>query len=220
MAKEIHINQKQGFCCGNDGCTLYDERGPFLQYAKSINFNLPPGKYVIKHGMVSALPSPVIYQLPKLPQAEKKLALEGMKITEHRTHQVKKAGIDVSQGDYYINPDWEKTLTTPELVFCQNHEVGHFFYFSQDKCDMWAEYNMLDMGFNPTQIALASHSTLCGMCSNPGPLEKMLNLEIPYESAMRRMGTESRMLDTSLISGMLHKLQNLQNDIMPMGNDE
>lgn len=210
MAKVIKISQKQGFHCESDGCCIYDVRGPFLQYSKSVNFNLPAGTYTVTQGTVSALLQPVQYPMPALPVAEKNADLDVSQIKEIPARTVMEGGvskpnpkfcIDIANAEYYYNPDWIKTLTTPQLVFCQNHEIGHFFYYSQEKCDQWAEYNMLEMGFNPQQITLASHDTLCGTCPEGG-IESFLGIKVPLESATRRMNTEDRMYDISQMAAM------------------
>ena len=36
-------------------------------------------------------------------------------------------------------------------MFILLHEVGHFFYTEEYKCDTFAAFHFLDMGFNPSQ---------------------------------------------------------------------
>jgi hypothetical protein len=210
MAKVIRTSKKEGFHCESDGCIIYDVRGLFLKYIKSVNFNLPAGTYTIKSGIVSALEKPVVYPLPVLPITEKHLDLSNTNINEIKNSSItKKACIDVANHDYYINPSWEKTLTTPQLVFCQNHEIGHFFYATQEKCDQWAEYYMLEEGFNPSQIAFASHDTLCGQCDSSKGLESLFGLSVPFESATRRLSTENRMKNASLIAAIANNANSI-----------
>ena len=63
--KTLQVIEKRGFHCESDGCKLLDQRGLFLEYKKSVNFNLPPGTYMIKSGFLSALPAPVVYDIAK-----------------------------------------------------------------------------------------------------------------------------------------------------------
>ena len=60
--KTLQVIEKRGFHCESDGCKLLDQRGLFLEYKKSVNFNLPPGTYMIKSGFLSALPAPVVFE--------------------------------------------------------------------------------------------------------------------------------------------------------------
>jgi hypothetical protein len=40
------------------------------------------------------------------------------------------------------------------------HEIGHYYYYSENKCDNFAKNKMLKMGFNPSQIAKSIHEAL------------------------------------------------------------
>ena len=193
----LKLNEKQGFY--TDGpVEIYDKRGLFLRYIKPTYFNLPPGIYTVAQGMVSSLQDgPVKYEpLELAPHTKPQVDKNNIKIEAISSPEPAKMDIDYQNGIMRINPKWEATLTTPEYEFATRHECGHFFYhadpYGQYQCDRLAAQTMLEDGFNPQQVALASHSTLCGQC------KENMEADIPEESAQRRFNMEMEMLETSL----------------------
>lgn len=193
----LRLNEKAGFYTPGP-VEIWDKRGLFLRYIKPTHFNLPPGSYSVKQGTVAALEVPVEYSpLIMYPSTKPPFDPDKVKPFVTYTHDCPKMQIDFQTGEIQINPDWEKTLTTPEHEFVIRHELGHYFYdaspFGQYQCDRNAAQGMLECGFNPQQIALASHSTLCGTCTN----EYDGIPDVPMESANRRMDMEMEMLEKS-----------------------
>ena len=69
-----------------------------------------------------------------------------------------KARIDINTGKVEISPSFLKNKCQLAFLFWQ--EIGHFFYFTEHKCDRFAENKMLKYGFNPSQVAEASLTAL------------------------------------------------------------
>jgi hypothetical protein len=154
----VSIHKKTGFKCFDFEVCILDNNGNIFYHKKNINFpkpilfNLPKGVYKPLNTIL-ALNKPVFYELPKLYQREKKSPLKRIKIhfVENNNN---KASIDVNTGNIFIDEKYKKNKTI--LTFLFWHEIGHFFYFSENKCDVFAANKMLKKGFNPSQVSLAA----------------------------------------------------------------
>lgn len=150
------VDKKTGFYCNDYEVTILDINGNFFYNKKNVNFpkpmyfNLPAGKYKSLNN-IFALNKPVFYRLPKLYKPEKKTPLKSPKVSY--VENPNKASIDVMTGNIYINPFYKNNLC--QLAFLYWHEIGHFFYYSEYKCDRFAENKMLKYGYNPSQITKA-----------------------------------------------------------------
>ena len=51
-------------------------------------------------------------------------------------------------------------MPIPVLAFILSHEKGHYLYRTEWKCDAYARNEMLKAGYNPSQIAMATETTL------------------------------------------------------------
>lgn len=156
----ITNTSKRGFHCLTP-CKVYDERGViFWQSEKPRRFNLPKGQYNVV-GQIEPLKAPVNYKLPKLPKRDRyhKLPEKGVTITY--CDNPNKASIVLPFGDIYIDKAFLK-LPRPVLAKIILHEIGHFYYEDEIKCDRYAAVKMLQLGYNPSQIALADFTALGG----------------------------------------------------------
>lgn len=70
-----------------------------------------------------------------------------------------KACISLPDGIIVIDPS---LLELPPfcLVFVLFHEIGHYWYKSEEACDRFAAEEMHRRGYNPSQIELASRMTM------------------------------------------------------------
>jgi hypothetical protein len=155
----LTLNKIQGFESYSPVILILDDRGkPFYYFENKkgnrITFNLPKGNYTVKDSIISDLKRPLRYVCPLLPLDEKNIPVTqnfDVKIGVNEN----KASIDTKNGfvlldEKFINED------KPQLIFIQFHELGHFKYFTEWKCDVFSAAMMLERGYNPTQCYYSS----------------------------------------------------------------
>jgi hypothetical protein len=149
----IKINKKEGFFCPSDvliftpdGLIFYEKKNQ----KEGVYFNLPKGEYYTncklnKIGFIN-------YELPKLPPKEKNKSIGKFKI--NIAGNPNKASIFINSGKIIIdNEIMNKNKYV--WVFILLHELGHYFYYNEHSCDLFASRIMLKNGYNPSQIASA-----------------------------------------------------------------
>jgi len=123
-------------------------------------FNLPIiGKVYVK-GKYKRLPSKIIDNVRlKYYKPEKNIDFKGVQrvVFSKNPH---KCSIDVHTGTLIFDIDFFRRLNIAQLYFILSHEIGHYFYFTEKKCDAFACAVMLLLGFNPSQIIASANSTL------------------------------------------------------------
>jgi hypothetical protein len=153
------LDKTQGFKSFSPVIHIKDGRGKTFYYfdnkkGERITFNLPKGEYKVFDCFISDLKRPLTYVCPPLPKREKNIP-----VTQNFDVKVginkNKASIDVREGFVLLD---EKFIQEdlPQLIFIQFHELGHFLYFTEWKCDVFSASEMLKRGFNPTQCYYSS----------------------------------------------------------------
>ena len=113
----------------------------------SVCFNLPRGQYSTSNDLLR-LPRPIRYNCPKLPIPERHLALPELRIEiKPNPH---KCTVYFKTGRIVLDPSMAE-MPRPNLQHILFHELGHFLYKTEWKCDMFSCYNMLKFGYNPSQ---------------------------------------------------------------------
>lgn len=138
---------------------IRDENGIFYQPKKLPKFfSLPVGKYTTDTPLETI--KPFKRKFPKLPkpnQDKRKFPFQfpaNLQFNFFDTHKrISKAGINLKEGKVYIKKTWFETLPTPQRDFVLLHEVGHYHYLEEEKCDLFAQYQMLKRGYNYSQVA-------------------------------------------------------------------
>jgi len=155
------IDKKTGFICKNK-VSVYlihkDKQIPFYFFESDgyFKFNLPKGKYIISSEFIQKT-SPVFHELKKYKVEKNKFKGIFPKIIIKDYEG--KAGIDINKNIMLISPYLlKKPIYT--LMFILLHEMGHYYFFSEHKCDNFAKNKMLEMGFNPSQIAKGINEAL------------------------------------------------------------
>jgi hypothetical protein len=136
---------------------IYDYRGVLfytneILKKKECSFNLPEGVYYSKTKFIQ-LSRPNKTKNIKLPKKERDLNFK--KFTISFKPNPNKATV------FYENPNivfdtYYKTCPLPELFFTFFHELGHRYFATEKYCDLFAAKNMLEMGFNISQIGKSS----------------------------------------------------------------
>lgn len=134
---------------------------PFYQFSKpgGFTFTLPKGTYTVQGGALveknlkrrgpSVDLSKLVFPLPS--------HIRLVFTDNPPTRSI--ASIDPVKGIVYCVPGLRE-LPFFCLVFVLLHEVGHYFYRSEEACDRFAAEYMHHKGYNPSQIELASRLTL------------------------------------------------------------
>lgn len=151
------VKEKSGFrnVTGNPVIIL-DSRGvPFYDTRDADKpvweFNLPPGEYFVAQGKISQMVSPVRYDTIPLPKPER----------------YKQQDPTLFKIEFEDNPNkctiyWDKRkivfdnklkeFPLPTLMFILYHEHGHRYYKTEEYCDRYAANQMIDRGYNPSQV--------------------------------------------------------------------
>lgn len=114
---------------------------------KSVHFNLPAGEYRSER-IPKRLRGPIRYILPKLPKPEYKRPLPELKIILE--NNPRKCSVYFATGIIKLDPKFADQ-PLPNITHILFHELGHFLYISEWKCDLFSCHNMLKLGFNPSQ---------------------------------------------------------------------
>ena len=95
---------------------------------------------------ITELKRPLVYICPSLPTPEKTIPIKD--ITISRGNNPHKASIEVKTGEISLDDSY----TDPcEIAFILGHEIGHFLYKTEWKCDLYSCNEMLKRGYNPSQ---------------------------------------------------------------------
>lgn len=160
MGQEVNLPSAwEGYAKGR--LHVYKDGRPFYVFdnARGFSFTLPPGSYKLE-GRAMLLG----------PMKKRKGATVGAPLypLPSRVELVwcdnpNKCSIDLRAGRIYAD---HKLKEQPAFVlaFVFFHEVGHYFYRDEARCDEFAARMMHQRGYNPSQIHLASKMTLS--CAN------------------------------------------------------
>lgn len=153
-------NKACGYSCKGD-VRIYSLNGKpfyFFNSNKLVHFNLPAGTFLSEKPLEK---KPLKkYKLPALSKPERVLKLPP-NFTFYFTANPNTCSVLLDKG-LIICDHKLRSYTTPALTFIYLHELGHYFYESEEACDRYAARRMLQAGFNPSQIAEAPRVTLRG----------------------------------------------------------
>ena len=162
--REIHVHKKCGFrCIDKQPVRIYESKRGKIFYFHTGNpkgefyFNLPKGKY-FSANQLEVLKNPIPVNLPKLPAPEKNNTLP-KKVKVYFLENPHKASIITANNEIKVDPKI-LNLTLPTIVFIMFHELGHYFYSDEKKCDLFAAVQMIKRGFNPSQCGIAIDNAL------------------------------------------------------------
>lgn len=151
--KKVSVEKKSQFFGVSP--RVYDHRGIFYEKNGECFFNLPPGEYEIENAEYAG--KPIIYCCPSLPWPEKLNfipAISKIKFILADSVGGKKIGraaIHTGTNELFINPVMEQ-FNTPAYYCAVMHEIGHYFYTTEEYCDRFAFHRLIKYGFNPSQF--------------------------------------------------------------------
>lgn len=159
------VHKKTGYInvTPNVPIVINDRNGNVFYDTNTLNtppyyFNLPMGRYIMVSGNYKKKKYPIKYNLLKLPKRDRNFPIP--------------YNFDIVWDDnpHKCTINWfNKSITfdhilrrynVPELTFILFHEHGHAKYLSEKGADFYAANQMLNAGFNYSQIGLAHINAL------------------------------------------------------------
>lgn len=158
--RKIEVNKPTGFI-GNNEVLIYDNKGrKFYSFQTNgeFKFNLPVGVY-FSNSQFRQADKMHTYEFQRSRKRENYNYKEPEKVKVVFATNPNKASIFLKLHRIVIDPSF---LKYPSYVveYLISHEIGHYYYTTEEFCDEFAQERMLKKGFNKSQIAECSSSTL------------------------------------------------------------
>jgi hypothetical protein len=162
--KDLILEEKTGFSSSLP-FTIYEPNGTIfyssdftdkIENGIRLDFNLPAGTYKYDGSFIK-LPSPVpVKQIP-LPVKERNIAMRRYEIKFGNNPN--KCTIFYGKSLILFDESFRnKPMYIKYAIYY--HELGHHWYKTESKADLFATKKLLDLGFNPSQIGMASLESL------------------------------------------------------------
>lgn len=156
----FNVKEKSGFkaagkvCIYENGRIFYGMRKP----GEEILFNLPPGYYSTEWA-IEPLTRPVKVKFPTRRKRERFNIEPPKNVVVQYGDNPNKATIRLESGEILIDNSFKEA---PELVrkFIMYHEIGHYYYKTEEFCDEYAQERLLDDGYNLSQVHNATAKSL------------------------------------------------------------
>jgi hypothetical protein len=152
--KKIGFKAASKVCIYKDGRIFYGMQKP----GEDILFNLPPGNYSTEW-KIEPLSRPVKVDFPTRRKRERFNLTPPKRVNVRYGDNPNKATIKLESGQILIDNSFKNA---PELVkkFIMYHEIGHYFYKTEEYCDEYAQERLLDDGYNLSQVHNATAKSL------------------------------------------------------------
>jgi hypothetical protein len=177
--KDLILEQKTGFSTSlpfeifepNGNMFYSSDFTDHIAKGERLNFNLPAGSYKF-NGSFIKLPHPVPVRVITLPLKERNLAKKRYNIIFGSNPN--KCTIFYDKGIILFDESFRnKPLYIKYGIYY--HELGHHFYRTESKADLYSAKMMLEKGFNPSQIGLVQLETLSNSDKSFERKEKIVN---------------------------------------------
>lgn len=162
--KDLILEQKTGFTSSlpfkifdSDGREFYtSDFTDHIEKGERLDFNLPAGIYKYDGNFIK-LPFPIPTKIISLPPKERNYNRKRYEIIFGNNPN--KCTIFYKEGTILFDISFKtKPLYIKYGIYY--HELGHHFYRTESKADLYSAKMMLDKGFNPSQIGLVELETL------------------------------------------------------------
>lgn len=173
--QKLVINKKTGLFSKAAKVVILDENNEiFYSYnPKGGLFNLPKGIYYTENELLQV--RPLNYKIPTLPLLPKRTKLNISDFTVILTNNPHKASIYLEMGEIRIDKNFWQRINKVQREYVLSHELGHLFYVSEKQADLYAAKKMLEVGYNPSQIAFAVLNTFTPTKENLKRCEHVIN---------------------------------------------
>ena len=155
----FNVDKKTGFKAAGKVC-IYQNGRIFYGMRKDgeILFNLPPGQYT-SEWEIQPLARPVKVKFPTRRKRERFNLTPPQKVTVKFGDNPNKATIKLEAGEILIDTSFQHAA---ELVqkFIMYHEIGHYFYKTEEYCDEYAQERLIEDGYNLSQVYNATTKSL------------------------------------------------------------
>ena len=154
------VNKISGFFTMDREVRIYTLDGEIFYFSnnrKVTKFNLPKGVYKTDNNIKLNI-KPFSFKVKKLPPFERCLK-RPKKIKLFFQPNPNKCTVRLNEG-IIIMDTAIKELPKPCIMFVLGHELGHYYYKSENKCDNYSFNLLLKQGYNPSQLIWASELTL------------------------------------------------------------
>jgi hypothetical protein len=158
--RKIEVNKPTGYI-GNNEVQIFDNKGRNFYSFKTngeFKFNLPVGTYFTNSDFKECKKMHT-YDFKRTRKRENYNYKEPHKVKVIFATNPNKASVFLTLHRIVIDPSF---LKFPSYVveYLISHEIGHYYYKTEEFCDEFAQERMLKRGFNKSQIAECSASTL------------------------------------------------------------
>jgi hypothetical protein len=159
--QKITVNNPTTFI-GIGEVTIWDEKEKIYysnNFPDPYNFNIIfPGTYTVKGNIHKSRNFVRIKNNIILPPPERNETIKTGKIYE--TINPNKVTVNRLTGDIFVDEEFWNKLPVNFQAFILLHEIGHFYYKTEEKADKYATKLLLNMGENPNSILRAVQETL------------------------------------------------------------
>lgn len=139
-----------------------------------IEFNLPKGEYI---SMTDIERKPTMFKF-SFPSKRKRDRFDNKPLKKVKIHVIEnnpnKCSIQLESGNIYIDRNFKNTVDEITLKFVLYHELGHYFYISEQMCDEYAQHRLLREGYNISQVMYATSNALSSFNPRVGECENLL----------------------------------------------
>ena len=162
--RKLILDKKTGFrstlpfsICDPNGIEFYNsDFTKHISENKPLEFNVPAGVWQYNGNFIK-LPFPVSVKNVALPLKERNITLKRYDIefgsNPNKCTIFYERGIILFDNSFLSKPLYVKYL----IYF---HELGHHWYITESKADLYAAKKLLELGFNPSQIQMGILNSL------------------------------------------------------------
>lgn len=184
--KKIHIKEPSTLLMRKHrftkGVTILNEKGqcvykrPLLGHADNFNVNLPSagtyyfGQDLIVRDRLHLVPNKVRFSLPE-PERNR---YKPFKIEFNEKLKGTPARIFTNEGVIEIGKQYYQ-YSPPTRLFILLHELGHYFYKTEWKTDMFALYYYMKLGYNKSQAFYSLSKVLHPSPRNMDRITRLFN---------------------------------------------
>lgn len=157
----LNVSKKSGFVA-TGYTTIYHKSAVFYVTHAGTHFNLPKGIYVVES--LQPLQSADIKRYEAKKPIRNRFDVKPKLLGITYTRNPNKASMQPSNKGYavYVDKSFFDGLSETARRYLLYHEAGHNYFTHKDAiekefmCDRFAEWRLIEEGFNPSQIAAAA----------------------------------------------------------------
>ena len=154
----LTVQNKIGIRALGDCAIKCSHLKPFLSLKKGQRANLPKGKYFVNGGIEVC--KPLTFVIPEFPKKEREIIPDTIEYSFNKDPNKATNRFTPLKGSINIDPFIMYDLPAFCKRFVYLHEIAHYYFTTESKCDKTAVIMMLKGGYMPSQILKAVELTL------------------------------------------------------------